>query len=696
MVSPNPRVPSLARRATQMEEERENYLDKQTKNYAKLYHNSRWGIWMDFAETTTLHGPIHITSTSGKLRLYYILVVTFMAGMFMAHASYLFVQYLSFPVLTEIKYGNIDFDYPDITLCPNSPFTEANIPEGSGLKDLLESSEKFWFDTNQVNFGSPKSHQKRSMLSAFYKWSATMGKKPYQHILECQVKKQECLDNFIITEHPIYYRCFTLRIKTQPPVPAGPTNGIRLILYRGQVNATPLLLVAEDEPFILQSVNSTDAYKAKDGYFIAFHEKNTFPNFPVQSLPNGLSVRFGESMRIGLEQTDYQAVNLTGRMCINGDFAPNIELLRLDKLSESNAKPHEVERGMAKFNYTRQACVAIHRQLLIYRTCKCFSEYYAIPYSMRDIGEVWCHNLDTSTTNIIQIGTTLECVEGIANMTDDAVDRLSKSVRYSFHDRSQIFLLDISNLLAEHKLGTQRSTPQFIANPFVYHVLQVHVLAAIEPNTEGDGLADCPLRCNRRMISIHSSLQTNLVQQVEPKSLIPYFEMLHLKHLEDPKDRFVNEGDPPIQPKDLIFLDIHPVSEMVNQVTCPWKELAWTKLSRIIENPGYTFTKFISDLGGISGLYVGITMYTLAELADLITQFLCIYLPYMWSSTKLELTKQKNMAARLERRLAEEAVLMVEQTDSTLTRGNPLETVDSFTYLVALSRQPDEISARIA
>ncbi|KAF7260227.1 hypothetical protein EG68_02481 [Paragonimus skrjabini miyazakii] len=601
MVSSNPGVPSLARRATQLEDEQETYLDKQTKNYANLYYSSRWGIWMDFAETTTLHGPIHITSTSGKLRIYYIFVVAFMAGMFMAHASYLFMQYLSFPVLTEIKYGNIDFDYPDITLCPNSPFTEANIPEGSGMKDLLESSEKFWFDTNQVNFGSPKSHQKRSMLSAFYKWSATMGKKPYQHILECQVKKQECLDNFIITEHPVYYRCFTLRIKTQPPVPAGPTNGIRLILHRGQVNATPLLLVAEDEPFILQSVNSTDAYKAKDGYFIAFHEKNTFPNFPVQSLPNGLSVRFGESMRIGLEQIDYEAVNLTGRMCINGDFAPHIELLRLDKLSESNAKPHEVERGMAKFNYTRQACVAIHRQLLIYRTCKCFSEYYAIPYSMRDIGEVWCHNLDTSTTNIIQIGATLECVEGIANMTDDAV------------------------------------------------------LAAVEPNTDGDGLPGCPLRCNRRMITIHSSLQTNLVQQLEPKSLIPYFEMLQLKHLDDPKDRFVNEGDPPIEPKDLIFLDIHPVSEMVNQ---------------IIENPGYTFTKFVSDLGGISGLYVGITMYTLAELADLITQFLCVYLPYMWSATKLELAKQKNLAARLERRLAEEAVLMAEQTDNTLTTGS--------------------------
>ncbi|VDP91805.1 unnamed protein product [Echinostoma caproni] len=138
------------------------------------------------------------------------------------------------------------------------------------------------------------------------------------------------------------------------------------------------------------------------------------------------------------------------------------------------------------------------------------------------------------------------------------------------------------------------------------------------------------------MISVHSSLQSKLVQNLYPKTLISYFEMLHLKQLDGPKDSFISQNGPPIHPKDLIFLDIHPVSEMVNQ---------------IIENPGYVMTRFISDLGGISGLYVGITMYTVAELVDLVTQFLCVYLPYVWSATKLGVKKQ-HLAARFAQSLA--------------------------------------------
>lgn len=51
-------------------------------------------------------------------------------------------------------------------------------------------------------------------------------------------------------------------------------------------------------------------------------------------------------------------------------------------------------------------------------------------------------------------------------------------------------------------------------------------------------------------------------------------------------------------------------------------------------------TRFLSDLGGISGLYVGITMYTLAEIVDVITQFLCVYLPHVWAAAKLGVKKQ--------------------------------------------------------
>lgn len=65
-------------------------------------------------------------------------------------------------------------------------------------------------------------------------------------------------------------------------MPAGPTNGIRLILHRGRTNARPLLSIVEEEPAALQSVDTWDTPFQKDGFFIAFHEQDTFPSFPVQ------------------------------------------------------------------------------------------------------------------------------------------------------------------------------------------------------------------------------------------------------------------------------------------------------------------------------------------------------------------------------------------------------------------------------
>lgn len=167
----------------------EKRLEKKARRLASVFYGSRWGIWMDFAETTTLHGPIHITATKGKLRVYYAIVVFFMSSMFIAHASYLFLQYLSFPVLTEIKYGNIDFTYPDVTICPNSPFTDLDFNIDPRLMNSLNSSEKFWIEKKDAISGSPRMHQKRSMLSVFYRWSSVVGKRPHQYVLECQVSE---------------------------------------------------------------------------------------------------------------------------------------------------------------------------------------------------------------------------------------------------------------------------------------------------------------------------------------------------------------------------------------------------------------------------------------------------------------------------------------------------------------------------
>lgn len=93
----------------------------------------------------------------------------------------------------------------------------------------------------------------------------------------------------------MYYRCFTLRIKRNPPFPAGPTHGVQIVLHRGPKNAQPLLVLDENEPFLVQS-NVTPLNKSslrpnvsretsavpKDGFYVVFHEHKTFPNYLLQ------------------------------------------------------------------------------------------------------------------------------------------------------------------------------------------------------------------------------------------------------------------------------------------------------------------------------------------------------------------------------------------------------------------------------
>ncbi|VEL12937.1 unnamed protein product [Protopolystoma xenopodis] len=83
---------------------------------------------------------------------------------------------------------------------------------------------------------------------------------------------------------------------------------------------------------------------------------------------------------------------------------------------------------------------------------------------------------------------------------------------------------------------------------------------------EGDGVQGCPLRCHRRLHSIRSHMTTILHQAVLPASLVSYFELLKLREIDSNNTTTLRENGPPIDSRDLILLDISPVSEMVNQV----------------------------------------------------------------------------------------------------------------------------------
>lgn len=164
-----------------------------SRNEARTrYRLLRWLVWMDFAGSTTLHGPIHLSTTYGLTRLYYSFVVFLMAIMFMVHSGHLAQQYLGYPILTAIKYDNVDFHYPDITICPNSPFTDVQLYKNNEtaeeVKNIYGMAKELWWRSPDILNMSPNARIKRSMTRQFYEKSKTIGKKVFDHVIFCEVR----------------------------------------------------------------------------------------------------------------------------------------------------------------------------------------------------------------------------------------------------------------------------------------------------------------------------------------------------------------------------------------------------------------------------------------------------------------------------------------------------------------------------
>lgn len=192
-VTPDTNASSVALMQERLEKEK---MYRQRRNFALLrLRLLRWLVWMDFAGTTTLHGPAHISTTTKWTRVFYCVVVTICALMFSFHCYTLFALYLEYPILTAIKYENVDFRYPDITLCPHSPFTDAQLYEHNETAVLLEkiygmAKEKWWRNLDVLNL-SPNANIKRSMLGEFYRNSLKIGKTVFDNVIFCEVSDLE-------------------------------------------------------------------------------------------------------------------------------------------------------------------------------------------------------------------------------------------------------------------------------------------------------------------------------------------------------------------------------------------------------------------------------------------------------------------------------------------------------------------------
>lgn len=164
-----------------------------------LQRLSHWG------ERSTFHGIDVLMETPADWRR--VLVVAFLLGMSWSCwicLGFLVTSFLNLPISTVINNGQAAFQFPSITLCPNSPFSMLQL-QATGRKQFTDyqNMAKFWIDNahsspqSKVPFWSPfeaewRQRVKRSFLGRYMTSTGNLSVAWNQHFVACQYNGEEC------------------------------------------------------------------------------------------------------------------------------------------------------------------------------------------------------------------------------------------------------------------------------------------------------------------------------------------------------------------------------------------------------------------------------------------------------------------------------------------------------------------------
>ncbi|KAA3681254.1 uncharacterized protein DEA37_0007262 [Paragonimus westermani] len=86
-------------------------------------------------ERSTFHGiDVLLEAKPGWLRRIVLLIVLIMCIACVLTVSHLVAGFINMPISTVINYGKANFNFPMVTICPDSPFSMAKLEELDELR----------------------------------------------------------------------------------------------------------------------------------------------------------------------------------------------------------------------------------------------------------------------------------------------------------------------------------------------------------------------------------------------------------------------------------------------------------------------------------------------------------------------------------------------------------------------------------
>ncbi|VDD82168.1 unnamed protein product [Mesocestoides corti] len=348
----------LAGEATAME-----YFEKRTPSYLPYYitRHKRLARRRFLHARSKEHALKHINIRTGWLAIFWIIV--FLVVMFILYMLLrdLLVTYFSNPIATQILTEHSNLPFPDVTICPVSPFSKRSLSqkEVDELDDLQKQVKQ---KLNYAGLHASDANVQAAMLIQLATQRRRTQLESYKHLVYCAYNGEHCsFANFTEVVHLRYLKCFTFSPR---PNKRNLTGGSGLsIVYLAEQSGS------SSEPYMLLNDLESHMFDAPnyDGINVFVHNPGTFPGYEISSMPTSFAVHFGQIARVEVTGLEFVSSSDGSKKCTR------------------NPLPYRYKSfgGSTKcleYNYTYEDCVANRKQSRILETCGCYSDLLLVPH----------------------------------------------------------------------------------------------------------------------------------------------------------------------------------------------------------------------------------------------------------------------------------------------------------------------------
>ncbi len=531
----------------------------------------------EFCSSTSMHGCAHLISgTSYKLKLLWIGVIIIAVSGTVFHLYSLIDLYLQYDFYesNHKEYGTLEF--PDLTMCSiegyshysmykNSEFTASKMHAILGFITSL-TDEYFEDETERYSFISNIVRNEATFAGAINDMILKVGISKDEFILHCTFKDRACSEvgYFLLYQHYQYFNCYTFRFNLSQDaeknaIDTGPENGLSIML-KGSNHVNFLY----DRQTKSTNVN---------GLRIVIHERGTLP--PI--LDRGIDIQPGFSTNIGLTMKKHTRLNLPYGKCE-----------QKDKMLDNQG-----------YVYSELFCHHLSKSAEIFEKCNCQSvKYYRGTRNFEENCYFWVPKINRTTPELIKdVFCEIEATHKMDNKATRKCVWPCQEMTYDFVMSQAEWPLEmaIKDFIAKYIATLPCESPI----KWFHHKIQSLYGLNVSDNSCTNNIpitqekfftiAHIQDATAKAMYGILTDYFTNATFEVtfEPSMLSDTFEETEKKWIQKYFYRL-----------NVYFTE--PTIEMHKQVI------------------SFSFTDLLSSVGGVLGLWIGISVVTVVEMVVLV------------------------------------------------------------------------------